>query len=349
MTKTQVKEVLIDLLNFFKADKKLKPTTETVIGEAITNERNQKLYQGSVNWSLEKADHKIKSIPKGWRDMTVGEVLYKLTLMLLLLIGMQVQAQTYINIGTVKTDLRKTALNIGFSYIRSLDSMYSGKDLQFNGKKSFVMVTPEIDFKSGTEDAFSSVIAKADILVAKFRTTRTANGIEIPDAGKTMHVFPISIGAESNNRLDFLNGLVEVGYSPFYQTINVSDFLRASQFGIYLQGGYKFHLPQATDSITGGDVDQSGEDPHEGILRVKGNVSLNTNQIVTLNAFKVGLVGEATAWYNFLNKDVYYSIDGIARIYLTSQLYFDVQYTRGSGAPLFNKGDQWGAGLTVQF
>jgi hypothetical protein len=63
----------------------------------------------------------------------------------------------------------------------------------------------------------------------------------------------------------------------------------------------------------------------------------------------VGLAGKADCWYDFLNGEVYYTIQGKLRFYLTQNKdkFFDFKYQKGSGAPNFNQGDQFGMGLTV--
>lgn len=309
-----------------------------------------KIYKQNVKWTFDRAKVKPKTWPGNWLDLTIRELAQRLLPILILLFTTAAKSQLIINAGSTRTDLKNAAIQIGFTYLKSLDSTISNQEFSLYGKNSWFVVTPDIEFRTGTSDAFSSIIVKASGLFSKFRVT-TVDGLEAVDINKTMHIFPVSFGAESNNRFDFVNGMLEIGYTPFYQSMTRSspDFIKKTRFGIYLQGGYKFKLSDSVKTAAiGGQVDESEEDLQEGILRAKGNFSIDAGRIVRLAGFQIGLIGNSNAWYDLLHQEFYYQLQGVARFYLTDNVYFDLTLDKGSGAPLFNNGKQYGAGLTLK-
>jgi hypothetical protein len=351
MKESQLKSVIKKQLSFFN-NHNVEITDDTVTEEVLSDDslNQRKLFRGNVLWSIWNAGAGKKKFPSNWLSLSVSDLASKLLILFMLLVSTAGFSQVTVKVGAVKTDLKQSAIQIGFSYLKSLDSAIGGEEFMGYGKRSWFMITPDIDFKAGTQDAFSSITAKATGLLVKFKTT-TVDGIETPDADKVLHSFPISIGAETNDRFDFANGIVEFGYVPFYQsaTAKVPDWIKHTKLGVYLQGGYKFGLDSSSTVPIGGEVDQSLEQVHSKLFRAKGAFSIDTKEIIKLDAFKIGVVGNSNLWYDFVNKATYYKLEGIARVYLTPTIYFDVQYSKGSGAPNFNEGDQWGAGLSIQF
>ena len=65
--------------------------------------------------------------------------------------------------------------------------------------------------------------------------------------------------------------------------------------------------------------------------------------------YRVQVIGRGNVWMDFLNAAEYYRLEGTLRIPLADDKFFDLNWERGSGAPNFNKGDQWSANLTVTF
>ena len=87
------------------------------------------------------------------------------------------------------------------------------------------------------------------------------------------------------------------------------------------------------------------------MCRGDGGFGIETKSLFHISGVGVGLVGNADGWYDFLNSQIYYTVQGNLRLYLTAgeDKYFDFQYQKGSGAPNFNQGDQYGIGLTISF
>lgn len=256
------------------------------------------------------------------------------------------QSQLTVELGAERTDLKKNAITFGITYLRSLDSIFGGQELFVPGKKSFFLVTPELDITTGTEDAFSSIILKASGLWNVFKT-HTVAGLEAPNYNKTFHSFPISLGVETNNRFNNTNGIFEVGWVPFYQSYarNSPQWIKRSKFGVFLQTGYKFN----SDSLgVGGEANESEEKEHKGILRGRGLFSVDTDAFIKIGGLNVGLVGSAEGWADIVNNGFYHKLEGRARVYLNPDQTFDVIFSSGSGAPLFNSAFQAGVGISIR-
>lgn len=270
----------------------------------------------------------------------------KLLLLLLLFFTVAANAQLNVELGAIKTDLKQSALRLGITYLKSLDSVFGNQEYFIPGKRSFFLITPDLDIQTGTEDAFSSINLKATGLLNIFKTTTVA-GLLTPDYNKTFHTFPISLGVETNNQFNNTNGIVEFGWVPYYQSYGRKspDWVKKTNFGIYLQGGYKFN--QDTTGA-GGDEYEGEEREKRGIFRAKGSLGVNTEKIITIQGLSFGLVGTADAWADIVNSEFYHKLEGRVRVFLTEAAFFDFIFSHGSGAPLFNEAEQYGVGITFK-
>lgn len=258
-----------------------------------------------------------------------------------------------LSLGTIKTELKQNAIDFGIRYVKSIDSLFKEQDIMFAGRNSLFQATPEFNVQSGTNDAFSSIDVKMTGLLMFFRTTEVS-GIKTPCTKCYMHLLPVSIGLESNNTFTTLNGIFEFGYVPWYQSPMMKDipsWIKHTKIGVFLQAGYKFNIDSTGVNAVGGQVDESKEQLNSEIFRTKGSFAIDTKSLFELNGVGVGLVGSSDVWYDFLNSEVYYTISGKARFYLTQNKdkFFDLKYQKGSGAPNFNQGDQFGIVLTMAF
>ena len=232
-----------------------------------------------------------------------------------------------------------------------MDSLFKIQDSLVAGNNSLFQLTPQFNVQTGTGDAFSSINAKLSGIIMCFSKTTVA-GQTTPNTSKAFQTFPISAGIETNNKFNIINGIIEAGWVPWYQTqgnTKTPALLKHTKFGLFVQGGYKFSVDTTGKTAVGGEIDQSKEKVDNSIFRAKGSFGIDTKTLFELSGVGVGLVGNADGWYDFLNGQVYYTIQGKMRFYLTQNKdkYFDLKYQKGSGAPNFNQGDQFGIGLTV--
>lgn len=254
--------------------------------------------------------------------------------------------QLSVELGAKRTDLKNSAVTVGITYLQSLDSIFGGQELFVPGKHSFFLVTPELDINTGTADAFSSIVLKASGLLNVFKT-HTVAGLDAPDYSKTFHTFPISLGMESNSKFNNVNGIIEAGWVPYYQSYarNTPAFLKRSRLGFFLQTGYKFSVDS---SGIGGQEYSAEEKPKRIIARGRGLFSMDTDAFLKVGGLNVGLVGSAEGWADVVNSEFYYKLEGRARVYLTPTQWFDFIIQKGSGAPLFNGAKQFGIGTTIK-
>lgn len=253
-----------------------------------------------------------------------------------------------LDLNAVKTELKQNAVGFIVNYLRS----YSGIERQVNSDKGFFTVTPEVSMQAGTADAFSQIILKLSGFFLHAYDTTVA-GLVTLNSRRTMHLFPVSFGAETNTEFTFVNTLLEAGYIPYYQAPGnntFNDFFKHTQFGIFLQAGFKSRIDSSrSSSITGGKIDESKEKFNRGILRSRIDFTIDTKNFMNNRSTGFGLIGKANYWFDFVNGRSYYKVDGRFRVYLTPNKFFDITYQKGSGAPNFNKGEQFGAGLSVVF
>ncbi len=327
----------------------VKPTEDDVIGKVITDPKAQKITEDGTKWYLKfnKVPNVPKKFPAGWLEHTAASLAKIFIPFFLLFIVNTASAQLTIDIGTVKTVDKNTAINVGISYFRSLDSIWKTKDLFFIGKHSIFSFNPQFDIRFGTQDAFSSIQGK---LVGSFMSFKTKDfeGFTSPDFGKTVNVYPVAIGVESNSSFTTYNGIFEAGYTPYWNNNSTSDFLKHTTFGLWLQGGYKFRGDSAATVATGGAKDMSYEAVRSGILRMKGSLGVDTKSMVNTQGLNFGLSGKADVWYDVMNQKFYHKVDAIATFYLANGAYINAIYSKGAGAPTFNDQDQYGLGFKVQ-
>ena len=258
-----------------------------------------------------------------------------------------------LSLGTVKTELKQNAIDFGIRYIQSYDSLFRQQDILLAGDNNLFQITPEFNVQSGTADAFSSIDLKLSGLFMIFQTTEVA-GLVTPCTNCYMHLMPVSVGVETNSTFSVVNGILEVGYVPWYQSpmmSSIPEWLKQTKAGIFLQAGYKFGNDTSTIQPEGGQVDESLESIDNGIFRIKGSFTVDTKSLLTIGGVGAGLWGNADAWYDLINNKIYYRLEGTVRFFLSADKsrFFSLNYQKGSGAPNFNQGEQFGIGLTVMF
>lgn len=219
-------------------------------------------------------------------------------------------------------------------------------------------VTPEFQLNLGEDGLFQAINGK---LGGEFMYANSSIGSDGFVNIGVRHVFPFSVGAETTRFADTFAVLGEVGYVPYKPGIGSQPFdPDSTQFdlginpklGLYFQGGYKFNGNSGARS--GGAEDESSEANDSDILRVKAEAefTLILPDFLPLGGDdKPQLISWARGWYDIANDDFYHSIGATLRLDIpTSQATFmDLTFENGSGAPNFNQGSQFSAGLTIAF
>lgn len=354
---SQIINVIKFHLTNLRATKKTEITEDTIIQDALPADTAvggfgagtpQGIFKTIIQGTLKlNGIKKPKVWPKLWPEFTVKELAERILILLLVLLPVAASSQLVVNVSTVKTENKNNALEVGLSYIRSLDSMFKTQDIIIATKKSMFAVTPEFNIRSGTADAFSSITAKATGMFLFFGTT-VVDGLLTPNTSKAFSVVPVSLGIETNNKFSSVNAIAEAGYFPYYQTGAVPDWVKRTKIGFFTQAGYKWSGDSAVIPV-GGQIDESEEAPNEFIFRLKGSAAAEINSPVSIGSARVGLVGSGDLWLDIANRATYYRYDATVRFYLEGNRYLDLIYQRGAGAPTFNQGDQFGIGLSITF
>jgi hypothetical protein len=265
-------------------------------------------------------------------------------------------------LGSVRTRAENKALSLAVDYGKKLaesaNQALSLDSVSVSGKHpKYFLLTPDIHLKTGDEDAFQGILAKikANLVVLppfiKMRPPGAEHDLLIPDPDGLFHVFTLSAGTETDGRFKTVNGLIELGWEP--EWLPKPNGWKIYP-GVYMQSGYKFVgnavASPMTNGVTEGDVDQSSEQENEALGRAKASLEIASPTWNVMNTgLKFGLIGSGAIWYDIINTEVYHSVKGIARVILAPKKYFDLIYEHGAGAPTFNKGDQFSAGITIEF
>jgi hypothetical protein len=257
-------------------------------------------------------------------------------------------------LGAAKTQAKASAMRLAVEYSEKnmQNYLFIPPDSVIKGNWLFA-VTPDINMETGEKDAFSSIVAKATGNFLNFKDTVIAGVPHVPNPLRAFSVFPVSAGIETDNTFKNGNALLEIGYVPWYQAAAKTPLaLKKTKIAFFVQGGYKFKITEVGDSlvISGGNIDQSKETPNSSLFRIKGSCGYSLQWIFNKKSYYgFGLTGTADGWYDLINKAVYYRLKGSVRIILNKTKNFDFSYQKGSGAPIFNKGDQFSANLIIGF
>lgn len=250
-----------------------------------------------------------------------------------------------VSLSTIRTEAEKAAVGFAIDWSKKISV-----EKLIVGDGWLTQVSPDVKIQTGDQDAFNGIVAKAVGYHAEFDTTRSEGGTEVVDSKKPFHVFPFSIGAETNRDFSAVNSLVEAGYIPFRRLSDKHILGLNPAIAVFLQGGYKFDT-SSTATGTGGATDESEEKKDSAILRAKfgGELDYAIIDYRIERSFGLAVIGEAWGWYDIVNNDWYHRLAATLRLTVGKEKHFDLKYENGSGAPNFNEGDQFSASLTVAF
>ncbi|MGH7577876.1 MAG: hypothetical protein ACREM1_22485 [Longimicrobiales bacterium] len=247
---------------------------------------------------------------------------------------------TGFSIGALRTQAEETALRIAFDLIKQINL----EEVQIDRPTWLVFFTPQVSLETGSSGAFSSIVAKLAGTLIAFDTV-VVEGITTPDS-RFFHMVPVAAGLEANRSFSSVNGILEAGWTPWFQGA-VPSVLKSARAGVFVQGGYKFERDTTTAASDETQPDASGEDEGEALLRVKA--SLRWSPVITLPESRLTLMTGADGWLDLANGEQYYRIEGTLRTRLFQNNFIDLKWERGAGAPTFNQGNQFSANLTVLF
>lgn len=257
-----------------------------------------------------------------------------------------------LSLGTIRTDAEAAAVNLLIEYTKDLPDIFVNNSAKATDSSGWLLdLSPSIKIETGEKDAFNGVIVKmSGNYMHYYLTDRAVPGVLMPDLDRLFHAVPIALGFESDRRFNNVSALFEIGYVPFYLKGTNANFKLGlnPKVGVFLQTGYKFKGSEKEQS--GGAADESKESPNSTLLRLKGNFAADFSLIpFSEGKFGLSILPKATGWYDIANSTFYHSIELVARLTIAKGKHLDFKYQNGSGEPNFNKGDQFGANLTVQF
>jgi len=252
-----------------------------------------------------------------------------------------------ISLGALRTEATNAGIRLAADYVENTFGKLETHIFADPKSRNVLLLMPEAHILTGDKDAFQGVTAKLTGLETFFpREIEIAGGFPMPNLDATIQTLPFSAGFESDGKFKNVDALVEVGYVPWLPP----PFRFRVQPGIFLQGGYKFARGTSPSGTSAGDTDQSSEPGNSGLLRGKQSLVIDSWEwplLTTPVKFKV--MGSADIWEDIVNSAIYHRVTGTFRIIISKDRYWDMKYEHGSGAPNFNRGDQFSTNITVAF
>lgn len=237
---------------------------------------------------------------------------------------------------------------------------------QFSVNGWLLDLVPEVDITAGENGAFQNINGKitgnfitGEVITAAEAGLPVSNpDIVVLNTSGPLHIFPISIGAETTRFFNSTAVIGETGYVPFNTNFGKSIFGNELQLGLnpylgfFLQGGYKFEGSNA--ALKGNSTDQSGEATNEWIARAK--VDFRYDQplapipLLGLTA-SPKVMTQATGWYDIRNNNFHHSVSVGIQFKLSDEqnTNFELKFEDGSGEPNFNTGSQFTSALSWTF
>jgi hypothetical protein len=260
-------------------------------------------------------------------------------------------AQTSLSVGTARTELESAALRLAIRTAKNLWDYVSITPSANRSTARGVAFAPSVELLTGEADALNGMVAK--LSGNYYPSLQLSNGGKDIEPVQNFWVVPVSAGIEADRAFDTVNALFEVGFTRVFRKGLLA--YREFDFGVYAQAGQKWAPDSALVSPeAGGAGDQSEEEPDEVFGRAKAEIGYSQD----LFSLPVGEDGAAksvqlraagTGWWDVVNSTTYFRVEGALKLPLGDKESFDLKFERGSGAPNFNKGDQFSANLVVTF
>ena len=265
------------------------------------------------------------------------------------------------SLSTIQTEAEKQAISFAIEVLNEKGNLAGGVwasnraktdkaagTVDLNRYYGGISLKPNIEIEAGSEDAFESLVAKTTINIYKYRYKKIGN-LYTPKSDEFFHIFPISAGIESDAGFHNVNGLVEAGWVPWFQGMVKDDPLLSDLFiGVFIQGGQKWEKDLTPE--TGDQLDESLEEEGEELFRLKTKArwSVKTKGQPVMG-YDISIKANGTLWRNLINSAWYSKLEGVLQLHVSANSSIDFKYEKGSGAPNFNEGEQYGVGLTLTF
>lgn len=263
------------------------------------------------------------------------------------------------SVGPAATDAKQAAIAMGLKLFDSYGAIMNSTQI-VAGDKWYMYMAPQVSTDYGSGDVFDGFIIKGTGMFRFYSPTSIA-GITVVDEKKLSWVVPFSVDMETNKDFKNFNIIGEIGLIPWYKTIANANHINNkilrqlcsyTNVAAFVQGGNKLGKNGSSDSlsVSEGTAVQSRESIDGGICRLKLMANFSPTLLkASKEDFAIRLKGEATYWYDFINRANYYQVIVNLNIQVIKNLGLDVGYQRGSGAPNFNEGGQFAGKLNLSF
>jgi hypothetical protein len=264
---------------------------------------------------------------------------------LMFIAGTATAQESAVSLGYVRTEFGRNAANFAVDYAEKLEPKL---DFFKANSRSLISFSPDIRILLGTGDAFNGIVAKYVGSIMAFAVKSVAGVDGVPDLSKIYHVFPVSLGMETNKECSYVNGMLEVGYMPMINTDRrVPEIVRSLVAGIFMQGGYRTIVDDSLNQA--GSF--NGRNRTEDVL-VRAKFSAKYHPLIMFDKkdeFGAGLVCNFGVWYDVIENDFPYTLSGKLRLILKKDYSLDFKYEKNSGEPNFQSGEQWTSNISVDF
>jgi hypothetical protein len=257
------------------------------------------------------------------------------------------QAQSSLSIGAARTELEASAIRIAVEAAADLGDISHISPKVSDGKTtaSGYFFSPSVQFLTGDGDALDGIVVA---IAGNYYPHLVVTPTHDIERDQNFWVLPVSVGFESDRRFDKVSALGEFGVTRIFRTGPLARI--PLRWGLFAQVGYKAEIDTSGSATGGGSVDESEEELDHMLARARGDLNLTLPLLrFAEDGEPLRLKSRSVVWYDIVNSEVYYRLEGTLRIPIGEKQSFDLTYEKGSGAPNFNRGEQFSTNLTIRF
>jgi hypothetical protein len=257
------------------------------------------------------------------------------------------QAQSSLSIGAARTELEASAIRIAVEAAADLGDISRITPRTAEGRTiaSGYFFSPSVQFLTGDGDALDGIVVA---IAGNYYPHLVVTPTHDIERDQNFWVLPVSVGFETDRRFDKVSALGEFGVTRIFRT---GPLARAPlRWGLFAQVGYKAEIDTSGSATSGGSVDESEEALDHMLARARGDLNLTLPLLrFAEDGEPLRLKSRSVVWYDVVNSEMYYRLEGTLRIPIGEKQGFDLTYEKGSGAPNFNRGEQFSTNLTIRF